>query len=228
MRVRVRGPKPPPGALLAANHVTYGDIPVLASIVPTLFLAKREIADWPFIGWIMRRTEHPVTSRLSGRDLIGSIGEVRERLDADVAVCIFLEGTTTAGDRVLKFNAPLVQPAIAAGAPVVPVALRWHSANPKISVRDDIAYWRDDAFAPHIRRFFGLAGIRADVTFCAPVRTAGRTRREIATDARAAIAGTLGLENSPLLPEYEARPRHATADGATGTPAPAPRRSTGT
>jgi len=217
--MRVRGTPPPQGVLVAPNHTSYADIAVATAALRTFVLAKTEIGGWPLLGWVTKRSLHPFTSRLVGRDLVDTIRAVGERLSAGMSVCAFLEGTTTGGDRVLKFMASLVEPALQASVPVVPVAIRWSVANPKLSVRDDVAYWRDDVFGPHAWRFLGLRGIEVDVTFLEPIATTGKTRRAVAEEARAAVVRELGLENAPSVPEYDTRPATATPDGGTGTPA---------
>jgi len=35
--------------LLVSNHISWVDIPVLASIAPLSFVAKREVSTWPFV-----------------------------------------------------------------------------------------------------------------------------------------------------------------------------------
>src|SRR5712672_2289396 len=42
----------PSRGLLVSNHLSYVDIPVIASIMPAVFVAKREIKHWPVIGWL--------------------------------------------------------------------------------------------------------------------------------------------------------------------------------
>jgi 1-acyl-sn-glycerol-3-phosphate acyltransferase len=37
--------------LLVSNHQSYLDIVIIASIFPTLFMAKREIRQWPILGF---------------------------------------------------------------------------------------------------------------------------------------------------------------------------------
>jgi 1-acyl-sn-glycerol-3-phosphate acyltransferase len=40
--------------LLLANHMSWLDIPVLASVAPVSFIAKKEVAGWPVVGFLAR------------------------------------------------------------------------------------------------------------------------------------------------------------------------------
>ena len=40
--------------LFAANHISYTDITVLGSVIPGSFIAKAEVANWPFFGWLAK------------------------------------------------------------------------------------------------------------------------------------------------------------------------------
>jgi 1-acyl-sn-glycerol-3-phosphate acyltransferase len=54
-RVRVIGtPARERPVLYAANHISYTDITVLGSVIPGSFIAKSEVARWPFFGWLAK------------------------------------------------------------------------------------------------------------------------------------------------------------------------------
>lgn len=54
MRVQTHGCALENSALRVSNHVSWTDIPILGARLPLRFLAKREVASWPLIGWIAR------------------------------------------------------------------------------------------------------------------------------------------------------------------------------
>ena len=41
--------------LIVANHISWVDIPVIHSFKLVGFVAKAEIAQWPILGWIVKR-----------------------------------------------------------------------------------------------------------------------------------------------------------------------------
>src|SRR5688572_4458498 len=40
--------------LLLANHTSWLDIPILASVAPVSFIAKKEVANWPVVGFLAK------------------------------------------------------------------------------------------------------------------------------------------------------------------------------
>jgi len=56
-RIRVIGtPTAERPVLFAANHISYTDITILGSVITGSFIAKAEVADWPFFGWLVAPT----------------------------------------------------------------------------------------------------------------------------------------------------------------------------
>ena len=53
VRLNVTSPAPNRG-LLVCNHLSYLDMIVLSSVALCVFVAKRDVADWPLFGWLAR------------------------------------------------------------------------------------------------------------------------------------------------------------------------------
>ena len=106
-RIRVIGtPTTKRPVLFAANHVSYTDITILGSIIPGSFIAKAEVANWPFFGWLAKLqrsvfVDRKMRSAAMQRNAIG------ERLAAGDALILFPEGTSGDGNRVLPFKSAL-------------------------------------------------------------------------------------------------------------------------
>lgn len=178
----VAGPMPSAGCCVVPNHQSYLDILLLASITPMVFVAKAEIASWPGIGFLTRVSGQIFIERSRSRRMLRSLQEVGERLKSGYRVCVFLEGTTSGGDRVHHFHPSMLQPVVNVGARIVPVAIRWSSSDPGIVVSEDIAYWKDHNFVLHAWRLLGLRGIRARVTFGSVRTSEGQDRRCLAKE----------------------------------------------
>src|SRR5206468_8064053 len=93
-------------ALFAANHISYTDITILGSLIPGSFIAKTEVAGWPFFGWLAKLqrsvfVDRRVHSTATQRDAIS------DRLAAGDALILFPEGTSGDGNRVLPFKSAL-------------------------------------------------------------------------------------------------------------------------
>lgn len=114
-----------PGALLVANHISWIDIFVINAVMPSAFVSKEEVRHWPIIGWLAARND-TVFLRRGSRGHARIINEqVAAILGQGKHVAVFPEGTTTDGCSLLHFHAALLQPALAAGRPVLPAAISY-------------------------------------------------------------------------------------------------------
>jgi 1-acyl-sn-glycerol-3-phosphate acyltransferase len=111
--------------LFVANHQSWIDIPSLfaALPVPLLFMAKRELARVPFLGWYIRAMGMVFVERSAKAAGAASVGQAAERLRHGWSVLSFPEGTRSRDGRVHSFKSAGFAAAIEAGVPVVPIAL---------------------------------------------------------------------------------------------------------
>lgn len=193
IRVTTAGTAPSGAALIAPNHSGYCDVLALGSVLPCHFVAKAEVETWPVVGFLFTATAHLGISRRRDASIRTVTDAMTDRLRKDDRFCVFLEGTSTAGDRVLPFRSPLVQPAIDAGIPVVPAAIRWSADRADIDIAEDVAYWKDHVFGPHLWRLLGLTTVRAHIVFGDAVYPEGRDRKALAraVEERVAALGEL-------------------------------------
>jgi len=122
---RVGADLPPGPSVLVANHASFADVPVLMAALDHdfVFVAKAEMATWPVLGRLVRRTEQLTVDRFdAGRGLADWQGTV-DALRAGRSVLFFPEGTFTAATGLRPFKLGAFQAAAAAGLPVVPVTL---------------------------------------------------------------------------------------------------------
>lgn len=180
-----------PGTLIVANHVSWIDIFALNAARPAAFVAKSEIAAWPLVGGLCRRTDTVFIERGSHRHAQHVAHDIARRLAAGESVAFFPEGTTTEGDRLLPFHAALFQPAIATGVAVQPVAVRYRDATGRPSTAP--AYAGDTSFGDCLAATLAETGLVVELVCLPPIPTGGETRRPLAERCRAAISGALGL-----------------------------------
>lgn len=148
-------------ALLASNHVSYLDPIVIGSLVPCVPISKLDVSTWPVIGGFARDLGVLFVDRGNGHSGMRVLKEAARTLAGGVSILNFPEGTTTPGDRVLRFREGLFAIARRAGVPVLPVAI---SYEPR-----DLAWVGDQTFVPHYLRLAGSARARAHVRFGAPL-----------------------------------------------------------
>jgi 1-acyl-sn-glycerol-3-phosphate acyltransferase len=157
--------------LFAANHVSYTDITVLGSLIPGSFIAKAEVAKWPFFGWLakLQRTvfvDRQIRSTVTQRDAIS------ERLVAGDALILFPEGTSGDGNRPLPFKTALfgaVEKTGSIGSVVVqPVSLAYTRLDGipiGRSFRPLFSWHGAAGLVPHLWNMIGLGTVEVVVQF---------------------------------------------------------------
>jgi len=178
------------GSLLVMNHSSWADVFVVAAVTPARFVAKAEIRNWPVIGrfaagvgtiFVERGRRHAVKRVNHAATL---------RMLAGQSVGIFPEGTTTDGSCLLRFHANLVQAAVDAQAPVIPLALQYlQDGQPTTAA----AFVGDDTLVGSMWKILVTPRLTARLHWLPTLDCAGATRQAIAQQARSAIGGVLGL-----------------------------------
>lgn len=195
-----------PGRLVMANHISWVDIFVIHAFCPCAFVAKAEIRRWPLIGTLVARTGTLFIERGKRRAVHRMIEVIGLSLQAGGRVAVFPEGTTSDGARLLPFHANLVEAALRANAPVVPVGLRYFDANGTRS--SVIEYLGDTTFVESLWRIIGAPAVRCEVHTLAEIAPdEGVSRHDLAQRARIALAMRLDLPLDEALPEKLSRLR---------------------
>ncbi len=204
VQVRVSGARPVRGALLAANHISWLDIPVLGAVLEAGFVSKHEVRAWPIVGALAARAGTLFLARGARDTVTEAADHLTWTLHQGRAAIIFPEGTTTDGQSVRRFHARLYQAAIRTRAPVQAVALSYPRAPGTRDTHPAAPFVGDMDLLTHLWRLLGEARLHAHVQFCPPLATSGQARRALAEENRAQVLRALGLETAP----HEAR-RHA-------------------
>jgi 1-acyl-sn-glycerol-3-phosphate acyltransferase len=95
------------GVLLISNHVSWLDITVLSAVAPVSFVAKQEVASWPFVSWLAKLQRSVFVDRNRRASVKETTNAVIERLNAGERVVLFAEGTSSDGNQVLPFKSSL-------------------------------------------------------------------------------------------------------------------------
>ena len=112
------------GQLLLVNHVSWVDILLVMSIAPAHFVAKSEIARWPLLGTLASRAGTLFIERGKRHAVHRLNRRIVEVMNEGRRVAVFPEGTTSDGAQLLPFHGNLVEAALQARVPVIPVGLR--------------------------------------------------------------------------------------------------------
>jgi lyso-ornithine lipid O-acyltransferase len=165
IRYSVEGDRPPNG-LVVANHLSYLDIVLLSAAMPCFFVAKAEIRRWPYFGTAARLGGTLFIDRASRASAEKIAAVMAERLALPVPILLFPEGTSSDGSTVLRFHPRLFEPAIRAKALVTPAAVRYVLSDG--AREDDLCWFGDDTFLPHLWRVLRAADFRAELSFGTP------------------------------------------------------------
>lgn len=192
MRVRREGTPLAGGTMFVANHVSWVDIVALHSQHMMGFIAKHEIRGWPVIGWLTTHTE-TIYLRRGNADSLGDVmEEMASRLRDGRAVAAFPEGGTRPGNVLGPFHARIFTAAVAADAPVQPVALCYGHHCEAQSI---VAFAPRESFMANLVRLLGEPSRPARVCFLAPIQHAEHEgRRGIAHLARTRIDDAMRAE----------------------------------
>ena len=109
LHVRVIGaPLQDEGVLMVANHTSWLDILIFSASARVSFVAKAEVASWPFFSTLARLQETVFVERTRRSQTAHARDQIRERLLAGDALVLFPEGTSNDGNKVLPFKSALM------------------------------------------------------------------------------------------------------------------------
>lgn len=184
----LRGHAPERGpVLLVANHISWLDILVMNAAHPARFVSKADVKHWPVLGALITGAGTLYIERESRRDAMRVVHQMADALKAGDTVAVFPEGTTGDGRDLLPFHANLIQAAISAHAPVMPVALDFVDGSS--GQRSEAPLFIGDAtLLQSIWSTLRAVDLQAVVHHGAPQTVDGRDRRAWAQDLRSAIA----------------------------------------
>ncbi|NNG15064.1 MAG: 1-acyl-sn-glycerol-3-phosphate acyltransferase, partial [Gemmatimonadales bacterium] len=104
--------------ILVSNHLSYVDIILLASVVPGVFVAKREVRAWPMWGLFASAMRTIYVDRERRRDALRVASVIDSALGQGEGVILFPEGTSTDGSRVQPLKPALLAVAANSAHPV--------------------------------------------------------------------------------------------------------------
>lgn len=192
IRLAVHGEIPGPGrgALVVNNHTSWLDIVAVNAVRPMRAVAKKDIASWPVLGWLVSAAGSVYVDRENIRSLPGTVTALADALRGGSMVNVTPEGTTWCGLTHGSFRPALFQAAIDGGVPVLPVALRFRMRTGVPTTAP--AFIGDETIVDSVRRTAALKGLVLEVHVrpeIAPGRAADR--RELAELAQQAVDDVL-------------------------------------
>lgn len=202
IRLRVIGtPVQDQGVLMVANHTSWLDIVVFSAAARLSFVAKAEVATWPFFSTLARLQETVFVERTRRAQTGQARDQIRERLLAGDALVLFPEGTSSDGNRVLPFKSALMgaveatvgadskgQPKHVLVQPVSTAYVGLHGMPMGRENRPLFAWYGDMELVPHLWECLLTGPVDVVVEFHRPISidTVGN-RKQLATIAEAVV-----------------------------------------
>ncbi|MFG3659022.1 lysophospholipid acyltransferase family protein [Streptomyces sp. NPDC047706] len=198
VRVRITGSAAPTGGLLlVANHISWLDIPLLASVRPARMIAKTEIRQWPVAGPLAAGAGVVFIERDRLRALPGTVAHIAELLRSGAAVGVFPEGSTWCGRAQGTFRRAVFQAALDAQVPVQPVRIHYRLADGHASTAP--AFVGEDSLLASLWRVMTARGLIAEVHVEDPIMPGTHPdRRALARSAQPAATPQPGWTHAVL------------------------------
>lgn len=152
--------------VVMSNHQSLFDIPVMTVAVPgsLRFVAKKELFRVPVWGSAMRAANIISIDRQNRSSAIDSLKDAADVLKAGIHIWIAPEGTRSLSGRLLPLKKGGFMLALAAGAPILPVAVSGTR----------------NARRKHERHI--VRGVQARVTIGQPIGVIGRNRDDLMSE----------------------------------------------
>jgi 1-acyl-sn-glycerol-3-phosphate acyltransferase len=179
----------PATGMVASNHLSYMDVLLFSALGPCVFVSKSEVRRWPVFGILATAAGTIFVDRKRTRRAPEVNRQIENALRAGVVVVLFPEGTSSDGATILPFRSPLFEAAIRFGGMITPAHVSYRVAEG--SAEEDICYWGDMSFAPHVLKLLCLDGISAKVRLGRGIQ--GQVdRKKAASLTRESVIGLAG------------------------------------
>lgn len=179
-------------ALIISNHVSWLDIFVMNAQQPCYFVAKSDIRNWPIIGWLSQKAGTIFLERGKQREVRRIYEGLVHQIHDGKRIAFFPEGTTAAQGTVLAFHANLFEAAIEAQVPIEPFSIRYLDASGKLHSAVD--FIGEMTIVESMQAILKGGKITAELRQLRTINTINAHRREIAQEARLAVARSLNIE----------------------------------
>jgi 1-acyl-sn-glycerol-3-phosphate acyltransferase len=182
------------GVLLVGNHTSWADIIIFSAVTPLSFVAKAEVAQWPFFG-TLARLQRTVFVERQRRSATGETrDQIRERLLAGDALLLFPEGTSHDGNAVLPFKSALLGAAEAElnghHVKVQPVSTAFTGLHGLPMGRENrplFAWYGDMEMVPHLWEALLAGPLDVVVQFHTPLSLDEMDRKSLAKRAESVV-----------------------------------------
>lgn len=182
--------------LLVCNHMSYIDVLITSTVLPSVFVTSVDMGEAFFLGDMAELGGSIFIERRHRGQVEKDLTVMSDTLKSGFNVIIYPEGTSTDGSGVLPFKKSLLMSAVHAGKKVQPVCLRYKEINGEpfsVQNRDKICWYGDMTFVPHFLSALSLKSVKVELEFLEPISTTPETTRdELASQCFTAVSAAYG------------------------------------
>ncbi len=190
--------------LFVSNHMSYLDVLIFSSKVPSVFVTSEDMGEVFFLGTLAEMGGSIFVERRHRQRVDQDLTSMTETLRHGFNIVIYPEGTSTDGQKILPFKKSLLMSAVDAKREIVPVALKYVSIDGKPfdkSNADKVCWYGDMTFADHCLGLLKNRSVKVELHFMSPISTevtaaTDRIRTELAERSWMAIQDKY-FENRP-------------------------------
>ena len=142
--------------LFVANHMSYIDVLVFSSKLPSVFVTSVDMGEVFFLGTMAELGGSIFVERRNRNQVDRDLSKMTETLKQGFNIVIFPEGTSTNGGQILPFKKSLLMCAVDSERDVIPFAIKFLTIDGEpfgAGNVDKIAWYGDITFVEH---FLGL------------------------------------------------------------------------
>ena len=152
--------------MIVSNHLSYIDIFVIYSVMPSVFVANAELEQEFPLGAVTRYGGGVFVERRNRSRLLDDMDNVSSVLKMGLNIVLFPEGTTSNGEGVAPFKAPFLKSAINSCTDVLPLCIKYKKINTQDINKDNrdlIFYYGGITFFEHFFRLLTLKEIEVEL-----------------------------------------------------------------
>ncbi|HEX6660578.1 MAG TPA: lysophospholipid acyltransferase family protein [Sphingomicrobium sp.] len=181
-------------SLIIANHTSWLDILILAGATNCAFVSKDELGHG-LLHWLADQNGTVYVKRSHVKGARDQAIALAGALESEKPVTMFPEGTTGPGTHLLPFRSSLLEAVnyAAKDVQIRPIAVDYGAAA------SEIGWWHEPGKANVLRILGRRGGLPVTLHLLDPLSRAG-DRKQLAQQARDAIAAKLGFKSDPPSP----------------------------
>jgi 1-acyl-sn-glycerol-3-phosphate acyltransferase len=201
LHIKIDGAVADGAAILVSNHISWLDIISIGQHLPSCFIAKNDILNWPVIGYLAVQGGTIFIRRGDKQQVRTTAEKMVWLLKQSRKIIAFPEGTTSDGTHVLPFHSSLFQPALLTKSAIQPIALEYLGEAKQLA-----PFIGEEAFVPHLLRMLAMEELHMSMKILPVIKTSGKKRHELAKHSRDNICSALCSESGyphvlPIAPQ---------------------------